>query len=64
MLAVRRIGRHQVGHVAHHEHLTGAGVKHDLGCSARVTAGDDHDGRLLPARRQRVIPLPFARKGV
>ena len=63
MIAVRRVGRHKVRHIADHENFTRTGIKNDLRCSAEITAGDDHYRRLLAVCRQGVIALPFADKG-
>ncbi len=47
--AVRRIGRHQIGDVAHHEQLARMGIEDHLGRDARIAAADDHDGGRLSA---------------
>ena len=48
VLAVRRIGRHQVGDVAHDEQLARAGVEDRFGRGAGIAAGDHHGLRRLP----------------
>jgi hypothetical protein len=47
--AVRRIGRHQVGDVAHHEQLARMGIEDHLRRDAGIATADDHDGGRLSA---------------
>src|SRR5688572_6933989 len=49
MPPIRRIGRHQIGDIAHDEDLTRSRIEDRLRRGARVAAGDHHDGRLLLA---------------
>ena len=50
-LPVRRVGRHDVGDVAHDEQLARAGVEDHLRRDARIAAADHHDLRRLAALR-------------
>ena len=47
--AVRRIGRHDIGDVAHDEQFARPRVENHLGRDARVAAADHHDFRRLAA---------------
>ena len=66
LCAVRRIGRHQVGDVAHHEQFAGTGVEDHLRRHARIAAADHHDfrrsGRLPPIRDSGSVPLAGGRR--
>ena len=46
-LVVGREGRHQIGDIAHHEHLAGPRIEDRLGRDARIAAADQHDLRGL-----------------
>ena len=54
---VRRIGRHDVGDVAHDEELARARVENDFRRDARVAAADHHDFRRLPAFRELAVAV-------
>ena len=56
--AVGRVGRHQVGDVAHHEQLARPRVEDHLGRHPRVAAADDHDLRRLPGVGQLAVARP------
>src|SRR5262249_36458117 len=59
---VGRIGRHQVGDVAHHEQLAGSGIENDFRRYPRVTAADHHDFRRLSMLGQFAIAALLGRK--
>ena len=54
---VGRIGRHDVGDVAHDEELARARVENDFRRDARVAAADHHDFRRLPAFRELAVAV-------
>jgi hypothetical protein len=60
--AVGRIGRHQIGDVAHDEQLARPGVEDDFRRHPRVAAADDHDLGRLPALGQVAVAALLGRK--
>ena len=58
--AVRRVGRHQIGDVAHHEQLARPRVEDHLRRHPRVAAADHHDFRRLPAFGEFAIAVLLA----
>jgi hypothetical protein len=62
--AGRRVGRHQIGDISHHEQLTWKCVEDDLRRDARVTAADDHHGRLLAGGGERPESADLDRQAV
>ena len=59
--AIGRIGRHEIGDIAHHEHLAGAGIEDGFRGGAGIAAGDHHDRGLLLALAKLEIAFRFGR---
>ena len=59
VLAVGRIGRHQIGDVAHDKQFARPGVEDRLRRRARIAAGDHHRFRRLPLARKIAVAIAF-----
>ena len=57
--AAWRIGRHEVGDVAHDKELAGAGVENDFRRHPGIAAADNHDFRPLPGFGQGSVTFLF-----
>jgi len=55
IFAVRIIGRHEIGDVAHDEQLARRGVEDGLRRRTAVAAADDHGARPLPGLGQDAV---------
>ncbi len=56
MVLIRRIGRHQIGDVAHHKQIARFSPEHRHGVQTAVTARDEHRARALAILHQAGVP--------
>src|SRR5690606_21995813 len=62
LVLVRRIGRHDIGDVTHHQQFAGRGVENHLRRDAGIDTADHHDLGLLPLLRQHLVTRALARE--
>src|ERR1700730_18164209 len=61
-IIVRRVGRHEIGYVAHNKEFSRLRIEDDLRRYARIAASDQHDPGFLSALGQITKTVLFARE--